>query len=128
MIRYAFGRREHEPYTESSNSPRAKKAIQVKGKLESMLIIFFDVQNSSWRDNKPIPQTTLMLYGDCVKMCEDFASNFGDDKRTGCCVTTTHRLTLFTGEFLTNNNMTVVPHPPYFSVSPTEDKTERPPF
>jgi hypothetical protein len=24
--------------------------------------------------------------------------------------------------------MTVVPHPPYFSVSPIEDKTERPPF
>jgi hypothetical protein len=24
--------------------------------------------------------------------------------------------------------MTVVPHPPYFSVSPTDDKTERPPF
>jgi hypothetical protein len=28
-----------------------------------------------------------------VKMDEDFARNFGD-KRTGCCITTTHRLTL----------------------------------
>jgi hypothetical protein len=26
-------------------------------------------------------------------MYEDFALNFGD-KRTGCCITTTHRLTL----------------------------------
>jgi hypothetical protein len=26
------------------------------------------------------------------------------------------------------NNTTVVRHPPYFSVSPTEDQTERPPF
>jgi hypothetical protein len=35
----------------------------------------------------------------------------------------------FTREFLTKNNMTIVPHPPYFSlVSPFEDKTERPPF
>jgi hypothetical protein len=42
----------------------------------------------------------------------------------------------FTREFLTKNNMTVVPHPPrspdlvpcVFSVSPIEDKTERPPF
>jgi hypothetical protein len=32
-------------------------------------------------------------------------------------------------DFLTKNNMAVVLHPPYFfSVSPIEDKTERPPF
>jgi hypothetical protein len=41
--------------------------------------------------------------------------NFGD-KRTGCCITTTHTLTtFFTREFLNVNNMTVVPHPPIFS-------------
>jgi hypothetical protein len=34
----------------------------------------------------------------------------------------------FTRKFLTKSNMAVVPHPPYFSVSPIEDKTERPPF
>jgi hypothetical protein len=42
----------------------------------------------------------------------------------------------FTREFLTKNNMTVIPHPPYspdlapcnFPVSPIKDKTERPPF
>jgi hypothetical protein len=27
-------------------------------------------------------------YGDCVKMCEEFAPKFGD-KRTGCCITHT---------------------------------------
>jgi hypothetical protein len=45
-------------------------------------------------------------------MCEDFAPNFGD-KRTGCCVTTTHRLTLpfSPGNFLPKQR---VPHPPYF--------------
>jgi hypothetical protein len=28
-----------------------------------------------------IPHTTAMFYGDCVKMCEDFAKSFGE-KRT----------------------------------------------
>jgi hypothetical protein len=45
-------------------------------------------------------------------MCEDFTPNFGD-RRTGCCVTTAHHLTL---PFFTNNNMIVVPHPLYFSL------------
>jgi hypothetical protein len=34
-----------------------------------------------------------MCYGNGVKMCEDFAPNFGD-KRTGLCNTTMHHLTL----------------------------------
>jgi hypothetical protein len=34
---------------------------------------------------------------------------------------------VITGD-VTKNNMTIVAHPPYFSVSPTEDITERPPF
>jgi hypothetical protein len=34
--------------------------------------------------------STLKFYGGCVKMCEDFAPNFGD-KITGCCITTTCR-------------------------------------
>jgi hypothetical protein len=29
----------------------------------------------------------MTIYGDCVKMCEDYAPNFGV-KRTGCCVNT----------------------------------------
>jgi hypothetical protein len=66
-------------------------------------------------------------------MCEDFSPNFGD-RRTGCCITATHRLKLsfFSREFLTNKNMNVDPHPPYspdlppcdFSISPIEDETE----
>jgi hypothetical protein len=35
---------------------------------------------------------------------------------------------LFIKEFLTKNNMTVVPPTLFFSISPIEDKTERPPF
>jgi hypothetical protein len=51
----------------------------------------------------------MTYYGDCVKMCEDLVTNFGY-KRTGCCITTTHCLTL---AFLPKNNMTVILHPPY---------------
>jgi 2'-5' RNA ligase len=75
-----------------------------------MLIIFSDiraiVQNLSWQTKQSIPHTTVIFYGDRLKMCEDFAPNF-DDERTGCCITTTHRLTL---RFFTRNNMTFVPH------------------
>jgi hypothetical protein len=35
----------------------------------------------------------VAFYGGCVKICEGFAPNFGD-KRTGCCIMTTQRLTL----------------------------------
>jgi hypothetical protein len=36
--------RKHEPYMESPNSPRPKKVRQVKNKVKSMLIIFFDIK------------------------------------------------------------------------------------
>jgi hypothetical protein len=54
-----------------------------------------------------------------MTMCEDFALN-SDDKRTGCCITTAHCLTLFfsPGNFFAKNNMTVIPHLPYFSLFP----------
>jgi hypothetical protein len=63
-----------------------------------MLIIFFDCSHtkkkSSWQAKQSIPQnTTVTFHDDRVKTREDFAPNF-DDKRTGCCITTTHRLTL----------------------------------
>jgi hypothetical protein len=57
-------------------------------------------------------------------MCEDFAPSF-DDKRIGCYITTTDRHIF---PFITKNNITIVCHPPDFSVFPIEDKTERPPF
>jgi hypothetical protein len=45
------------------------------------------------RPNSLFPHTTVTFYGDCVKMCKDFAPKFGD-KRTGCCITTMHHLKL----------------------------------
>jgi hypothetical protein len=61
----------------------------------------------------------VTFYSDCVKICEDFAQNFGD-KTTGCCIMTTHHLTLFffNRELLTKSNMTVVLCPLYFSLFP----------
>jgi hypothetical protein len=51
------------------------------------------VKNLPWQAKQSIPYTTVMLYYDCMEMCEDFVLNFGD-KRTGCCITSTHHLTL----------------------------------
>jgi hypothetical protein len=86
----------HERYTEGPNSPRPEKARQVKSKVKSMLIIFFDVKevlkNFDLADQEPIAHTTVTLSGYYVKVCEDFSPNFGD-RRTGCYNTTTHRLT-----------------------------------
>jgi hypothetical protein len=48
-------------------------------------------------------------------MYEYFAPNF-DSKRTGCCVTTRVSHFLLPGNFLSKNNMALVPHPPYFSL------------
>jgi hypothetical protein len=36
--------RKHEPYMESPNSPRKKKAGQVKSKFNSMLVTFFNIR------------------------------------------------------------------------------------
>jgi hypothetical protein len=49
--------------------------------------------NSSWHTKQSVPNTSVMFYGDCVKMWENLVPNYGD-KRTDCCIMTTHRLTL----------------------------------
>jgi hypothetical protein len=90
-----------------------------------MFIIFLTTRgwftkNSSWQAKRSIPHTTVIFHGDCVEMYEGFGPNFGD-KRAGCCITTTHSLTLLfpaCSEFFYQNNMTAVPHPPYFSPFP----------
>jgi hypothetical protein len=50
-------------------------------------------KNSTWEAKQSIPHTTVTLCGYRVKMSEDFAPNFGD-KRTDCCNTTAHCITL----------------------------------
>jgi hypothetical protein len=64
-----------------------------------------------------------------MKMCDDFAPNFGDI-RTGYCITTTHRLTppFSPGTFDKKQHDSRPPTTLLFTVSLIEDKTERPPF
>jgi hypothetical protein len=50
-------------------------------------------RNASWQAKQSIPYTTVTSYGDCIKMCKDFATKFGDNW-TGYCITTTHLITL----------------------------------
>jgi hypothetical protein len=70
-----------------------------------------------------------MFYGNCKKLFEDFVLNFGDNK-TGCCITTAHRLTLPFHEGILGQKQHDCHPPPalIFSVSPFEDEAERPPF
>jgi hypothetical protein len=63
MIRQAFG----------EESKERKKARQVKSKVKSMFIIFFDIRglftkNLSWQAKQSILHTTVTFYGDCAKM------------------------------------------------------------
>jgi hypothetical protein len=59
-----------------------------------MLIIFFDIKGIDHKEFVLVGQTVSSAYCcDCWKMCEDFAPNFGD-RRTGCCITAMHHLTL----------------------------------
>jgi hypothetical protein len=42
-------------------------------------------KNSPWLDKHSIPHTTVISYGDCMEMCEDFTLKFVD-KRTELAV------------------------------------------
>jgi hypothetical protein len=53
--------RKHEPYTESPNSPRTKKARQVKSKIKSMLIIFFNIKGVSMLNRRLEYPGTLIV-------------------------------------------------------------------
>jgi hypothetical protein len=118
--------RKHKPYKGSSNSARPKKEIQVKTKFKSMLIISFDIiditKNLSSQAKQSILNTTVTFYGDCVKMCEDFAPNIGD-KTIGCCITTKHHTSFFTKNFLPKKQHVCCPSSTLLFSFPTEDKT-----
>jgi hypothetical protein len=97
-----------------------------------MLAIFLDIKGIVHKEFVLAGQTVnpayyLTFYRDCVKMCEDFTPNFGDE-RTGCCITTTNRLALLLQGIFGRKRHDYLPHPHYVSVSPIEEKTERPPF
>jgi hypothetical protein len=83
---------------ENPNSPRSKRAKQVWSKAKNMLINFINIKGIVHKEFVLVGQTINSTYycdvlQDCLKMCEDFSLNFGYEI-TGCCITTTHRLTL----------------------------------
>jgi hypothetical protein len=70
----------------------------MKSKFKGMLVIFFDVKGIVHKKFILSDQTVNSVYccdfyDDYMKMCEDFALNFGD-KRTGRCIMTMHPLAL----------------------------------
>jgi hypothetical protein len=72
-------------------------------------------KNSSWQAKQSIPHTTVTFYGDCVKICEDFASNFGD-KELNVALQRTITQFLSTKQFLTKRTQVPSPtHPTFFS-------------
>jgi hypothetical protein len=113
--------RKHEPYTESRNSSRPKKAKRVESKVKSMLIILFDVKGIIHKEFNLEGQTVnSAYYCDFLRqLCEDFAANF-EDKRTGCRITTMHRLThpFSPRNFWPKATRLSSPHPSYLSVFP----------
>jgi hypothetical protein len=103
--------RKHEPYTENPNSPRPKEKRQVKRKAKSILSsgeLF--TKNSFWQDKQSVPHTAVTFCGNCVKMCKHFSPNF-ENKRNGCCITTTHHLTLLLHEGFFLTKTTLLPSP-----------------
>jgi hypothetical protein len=57
----SFRGRKYEPYTESPNSPRPKKARQVKSKVKSRLIIFFDIRGIVYKEFVQAGQSVRIL-------------------------------------------------------------------
>jgi hypothetical protein len=79
---------------------------QVKSIVKSMLIIFLDIKEIFRKEFTLAGQTVNSTYY-CMKICKDFALNFGNI-RTDSCIKTVHRLTSFpTMKSVTKNNKTL---------------------
>jgi hypothetical protein len=96
---------------------RPKKVSQVKSKVKTMFIIFFDISKVKtmfiiFFDIKGILHKGFVLAGRTVNY------TFSCDILQQLCYVST--LPFKQGNFFTKNNMTFIPHPPYFSVSPIE--------
>jgi hypothetical protein len=84
-----------------------------------MIIIFFHIKGIAPKEFVLAGQTVnSAYYRDVLRRLRE---NMHHDNAP-------YHTSFFTREFFTKNNVTVVPHPPYVSVSPIEDKTERQTF
>jgi hypothetical protein len=116
-----------------TNSPRPKKARQVKGKVKSMLNIFYDIKGIVHKQFVLAGQTVnSAYYCDVLWRLRESVRRLRPELWLQNYWLLHHNApshnSFFTRELLTKYKMTVVLHPPYFSVFPIEDETERPPF
>jgi hypothetical protein len=98
---------------ESPNSLKLKKARHVKSKVKSMIIILFDIKGIALKEFILAGQTVnSAYYCDCMKI---FPKLWQQENWLLHHNTPSHTL-LLTTEFFTKNNMTVITHPPCFSL------------
>jgi hypothetical protein len=93
----------------SPNSPEPKKASPVKSKVKSMIITVFDNKRIVHKEfvlaGQSVLHAIVTFYGDCMKMCKDFALNFGNERTGGCFTMNSHIHILFhQGFFLPNQH------------------------
>jgi hypothetical protein len=79
-------------FTETEKGETGEEQSQEHAHFFSLTSRRLFTKNSFWQAKQSIPHTSVTFNGECVKICKDFAPNFSD-KKTGCCITTTHRLT-----------------------------------
>jgi histone-lysine N-methyltransferase SETMAR len=108
--------RQQSSQWKSPQSPRAKKARQVRSSTKSMLIVFFFAMKGIVRREFVPPNTTV----NC-----DVLTNLRENvRRKSLALWRNHNwllhhdnasvhTSLKTTKFVTNNNMVIVPHPPY---------------
>jgi hypothetical protein len=101
----------------SPQSSRAKEARQVRSSTESMLIVFFGVNGIFHREFVP-PNTTVNSDFYCVVLRRLRENVRRKSPQLWCNHYWPHHdvpvhTSLKTTEFVTNNNMVIVPHPPY---------------
>jgi hypothetical protein len=116
MRRQEFWGRKHELYTGSPKSPRLKKARQVKSKVKSMLIIFFDMKGIVHKESILAGQTVNSVYycdidDDCMNLATEELAVHHDNSLF-------HISSFIRDFFLLKSNMTGISHPPNFSLFP----------
>jgi histone-lysine N-methyltransferase SETMAR len=121
----------------SPNSPRLKKATQVKGKDKSMLTIFFDIKqivHKKIHPGRPNSQFCILMWcftATARKCVKTLLRTLATKELAAASWQRSVSHFLFHQGISDKNNVTVFPHLPYspdlapcdFPVSPTEDKT-----
>ena len=118
MLKTGFwGTKTQSSQWKSPGSPRPKKARQVRSNIKSILICFFDQKGIVHKEFVPSGQTVnAAFYVEVLKrLRKNVRRKLPDQWRNNTWLL--HHVpahaALLTWPFLTNNNMIVVPHPPY---------------